>query len=97
MNEMVDFMGADEDSLKLKIKQQEDLINDLKLQLNEKEVIHDKTKEYLFIMENQIFEKDKEISALKSQNKKAIDENKLLKSTLSWKITKPLRKIKKII
>lgn len=107
-----------------KIDTYESEIKELKSQLDEKDVIAEKTKEYLFVLENQIHEKDQwintltdkcsnlekskssnneinnlknEISSLKKQNKQLSDELRIMKSTVSWKITKPLRKLKKII
>ena len=105
-----------------KINDYESEIKKLKSQLDEKDIIAEKTKEYMFVLENQIHEKDKwirtltekcnnleagntsgseiknlknEIASLKKQNKQLSDELRIMKSTVSWKVTKPLRKVKK--
>ena len=97
-------------------------IKKLKSQLQEMDAVADKTKEYLFVLENQINEKDKyiktlkdkcddlekrnnfnnqnlknEVYSLKNKNKKLSDEIRVMKSTVSWKVTKPLRKVKKLL
>ncbi len=71
----------------------DEIIDDLKSQLDEKEFIINTTKEYLFVLEYELENKNKEIRSLKKYKK----ENQLLKSTFSWKITKPLRWIKKLL
>lgn len=82
--------------------------NDMKFR--EQEKIIKQTKEFLFILENQnernkieiaslkkqLKLKDKQFNELKNSNKKLSNENKAIKSTISWKITKPLRWFKKL-
>ncbi len=85
-------------------------MNDNDLKLREQEKIIKQTKEFLFILENQnernkieiaslkkqLKLKDKQINELNNSNKKLSNENKAIKSTISWKITKPLRWFKKL-
>ena len=72
---------------------QEEIIDHLKSKLDEKELIIDRTKEYLFVLEHELIKKNQEIKSLKKYKK----ENKALKSTISWKITKPLRWISNLL
>ena len=72
---------------------QEEIIDHLKSKLDEKELIIDRTKEYLFVLEHELINKNQEIKSLKKYKK----ENKALKSTISWKITKPLRWISNLL
>ena len=67
--------------------------NTEKSKLDEKELIIDRTKEYLFVLEHELIKKNQEIKSLKKYKK----ENKALKSTISWKITKPLRWISNLL
>ena len=85
----------------------EKLIDELETQLDELKFISDSTKEYLFVLEREVNEKNKKIKSLqkdikkknkkikelKKENKKIESENKLIKSSTSWKITSPLRKL----
>lgn len=80
-----------------KISELEDIINDLNIQLNNERKITNSTKEYLFVLENTIVRKDRDIKRQKKQIKKLKKENKLIKNSTSWKITEPLRKFMNII
>lgn len=82
-------------------------INDLEKQLDELKFISETTKEYLFILEKEnneknkkinslqknIKKKNKQIKSLKRDYKKIKKENNILKSSNSWKITYPMRKL----
>ena len=98
-----------------KVNTYESEIKKLNSELHEKEIIAEKTKEYLFILDNQLNVKEKQIkrltedynkqinklkkeaNTLKKENKKLSNEIEILKSTVSWKATKPLRKVKKLL
>lgn len=87
----------------------DDIMND-DLKFKEQEKIINKTKEFLFILENQnelnkkkieslnkqLEAKNKQIKELKKSNNNLLKENKTIKSTFSWKITKPLRWLKNL-
>ncbi|AMK15419.1 hypothetical protein [Methanobrevibacter olleyae] len=89
------------------ISEQEDIIIELKKELDDEKIIKNRTKEYLFVLENRISKKDKKIKSqdkkIKSQDKKIKlqdkkikklkKENRILKTSTSWKITAPLRKL----
>ena len=76
----------------------------------EQEKVIKQTKEFLFILENQNELKNNEIKSLKKQlnsknqqimelkksNNDLLKENEIIKSTISWKITKPLRRLKNL-
>ena len=107
-------MGEDIDNYKCEIEKLEN-------QLKEKEIIAEKNKEYLFVLEHQMKVKNEridgltykcnklekenkqvknlknEINSLKNKNNQLSNELKIMKSTVSWKITKPIRKIKKLL
>ena len=77
------------------LKNSQKEIDDLKKTLNEEKKISMLTKEYLFYLESQINKNNTEIKNLKKNNKKLVNEINIMKSTLSWKITKPLRVVNK--
>ena len=92
-------------------KLDEEYFEKLKSKLNEKDMILNRNIEYSFILEQElntlkqkINTKEQEIKALNQNIKtkentisKLKNEKKLIKSTISWRITKPLRYISKII
>lgn len=101
-------MNLDDDcNVHDKISENEKIIDDLELQLDELKFISNNTKEYLFVLERElnkknkkinslqknIKKKDKEIKSLKKDLKKVKKENKEIKSSTSWRITSPLRKL----
>lgn len=63
-------------------------IRELKSRIKTQKIIIDQNKEYLFVLENELNQKNKLIKSLRN-------ENKAIKSTFSWKITKPLRYLSK--
>ena len=104
-------MTLDDDcNVRDKLLENEKIIEDLEVQLDELKFVSNNTKEYLFVLESQINEKNKkinslkkdikkknkELKSLKKDLKKVKNENKELKSSTSWKITSPLRKLFRI-
>ena len=89
----------------------EEYFNKLNSKLNEKDIILNRNIEYSFILEQEINTlkqkintKEQKVKDLKQEIKtkektiaKLKNENKLIKSTISWRITKPLRHISKLI
>ena len=97
--------------MKMEGESEKEYLNRMNSTLSEKDIILNRNIEYAFTLEQErsalkqeINSKEQELNSLKQEIKtkeKTIaqlkDENELFKSTISWRITKPLRYIGKLI
>ena len=97
--------------MKMEGESEKEYLNRMNSTLSEKDIILNRNIEYAFTLEQEMIalkqeinSKEQELNSLKQEIKtkeKTIaqlkDENELFKSTISWRITKPLRYIGKLI
>lgn len=81
-------MKDDVDALEEKIKAQQLIIDDLKLQIQQSKSIDEKNREYFIFLEMENNRLANEVAKLKKE------KDSLLGSS-SWKVTKPLRSFKR--